>query len=671
MAFRSKAHWTAVLAIGLPLVISGCAQTGSSDYAGSKPSAAPNVNSMTLAQKLRDDGNHANAAIMYQQAVTADPSNAEAWIGLGDSQLKTGAFPQAEGAFMRALQLQPNNTRALHGLAKARILKGEPQFATAQLEKVIQIDPSDIKAINTLAVTQDALGQHKAAQGNYRKVLKLDPQNQSAKNNLALSLALTGDRKESIKLLEEIGQSASSSEISKRNLALIYAADGRTDEAMQIARASGTPGTIQQVAAIHGADGEAEKSAALKRALGIELRGAQFVAPNQQMAVVSPIDDTQYTEGLVNITTNTPSSTQAQQPPSIITLKTTNGGSSTTVATKSKSAGKIEDEAWADDWNEELVDAADIGEQPVTEPPAQTAGVTETAEPLPVAPTVDAGADTIGPSQGAAAESTTKYKVSPPVATVETAKNETPTDGKPSQMAGATADATQKPATTGQASPAPSNQTSPQLAAASSTITATDKTPSAGVTAAQTPTPKETSPAVDTTKAGATTATSATNGSTTPTDRSIAVAALPTVEKTPATPVVSNVTTGAPKKLTTENGTTDKGTTVTEQKVNAAKIYTVQIASFRKEDEALASWKMLTTEQGDLIASLPHNVEKADLGKEKGIYYRLQAGNFTDAKDAKSLCSSLQKRSIECMVVEVKQANLGAASAASQPTTVQ
>ncbi len=121
-----------------------------------------------------------------------------------------------------------------------------------------------------------------------------------------------------------------------------------------------------------------------------------------------------------------------------------------------------------------------------------------------------------------------------------------------------------------------------------------------------------------------------------------------------------------PKQLTTANGTP-----ITEQSVNAAKIYTVQIASFRKETEAAASWQMLTTEQKDLFAALPHNVEKADLGKDKGIYYRLQAGSFADMKEAKSLCNTLKKRSIECMVVEAKQMSMNNSPAASSTTSIQ
>jgi cell division septation protein DedD len=133
----------------------------------------------------------------------------------------------------------------------------------------------------------------------------------------------------------------------------------------------------------------------------------------------------------------------------------------------------------------------------------------------------------------------------------------------------------------------------------------------------------------------------------------------------PAAPA-STESKSEPKQLATADGTP-----ISEQSVNAAKIYTVQVASFRKETEAAASWQMLTTEQKDLFAALPHNVEKADLGKDKGIYYRLQAGSFVDMKEAQSLCNSLKKRSIECMVVEAKQMSMNNSSPASSTTSVQ
>jgi Flp pilus assembly protein TadD len=107
----------------------------------------------------------------------------------------------------------------------------------------------------------------------------------------------------------------------------------------------------------------------------------------------------------------------------------------------------------------------------------------------------------------------------------------------------------------------------------------------------------------------------------------------------------------APEAATT-TVTASTSPAVTTTQVAVAKVYTVQLASYRSEAEATAGWQTLTTEQNDLLAKLPHAVAKADLGADKGIYYRLQAGSFSDRQAAKALCSDLQTRSIDCMVVE-------------------
>jgi Flp pilus assembly protein TadD len=651
MPFRSKAHWTAILAIGLPLIVSGCAQTGNPDYPGS-PTAAEsgNVDAMGLAQKLERDGNYANAASIYQQVATAEPQNIDALLGIGDCYLAIGSLDYAALGYARALEVNPNNTRALRGLASARMMKGEPQFAVAHLEKAIQIDGSDTKALNTLGVTKDMLGKHNEAQAAYRRVLQISPGNYSAKNNLALSLALTGNHAESIKLLEEIGSSTKSTPITKQNLALVYAAAGRSDDAMRMAHSGATAGTVQQVAALENAESNEDKAILLRRAFGIEFKGTQFVAPNQQIAVVTGIpEQTPYTDNVVNITT-----VPQTQAPSIINVRTNVPGSTPSTAATTASKGKVADEDWADDWNEELVDAADIAALPDT-PPSSTAA-DDGSEPLPAAP--------------ASASTTAQTSIAEPIKAepvkAEPVKAETP-ETLPMASAGPVNDT---PATN-TAAPVQTAENKDRAAGAIATpSTASTGTPVTATATLATSTPQNNSRADRETPAATpvvkteSTSTSAT----TKAEPTVQVAALPPAgsEKAKSTDTASTEIKSEPKKLTTDNGTP-----ITEQSVNAAKIYTVQIASFRKETEAAASWQMLTTEQKDLFAALPHNVEKADLGKDKGIYYRLQAGSFVDMKDAKSLCASLKKRSIECMVVEVKQVSMNNASTAPSATSVQ
>ncbi len=636
MPFPSKAHWTAILAIGLPLIISGCAQTqtGSQEYVGSPSATVPSdVNAMTLAQKLEQDGNYANAVGIFQQVAAAEPQNIDALLGIGDCYLALGALDNAALGYARALEINPNSSRALRGLGSARMMKGEPQFAIAHLEKAVQIDGSDTKSMNTLGVTKDMLGKHTEAQAVYRRVLQIDHGNYSAKNNLALSLALTGNHAESIKLLEEIASSTKSTPITKQNLALVYAAAGRSQDAMMTARAGATAGTMQQVAALEQAESNEDKAVLLRRAFGIEFKGTQFVAASQQIAVVTGIEEpSPYTDGVVNIQTGQQSQAPQTQAPTIINVKTNVPGSTAATTTTTASKGKVADEDWADDWNEELVDAADIAALPDT--PATTT-VDAGNEPLPAAPATTAT----------------------PAAT-STAKAETP-ETLPMASAGPVNDTHDDTASVPQQVAASTVQPTAPVTATASLATSSDRE-SDSMTARETP---AATPVVKTETASATT-----------TGSSVQIAALPPAEteKPKATNTATTLATASseaksePKQLTTANGTP-----ITEQTVNSAKIYTVQIASFRKETEAAASWQMLTTEQKDLFAALPHNVEKADLGKDKGIYYRLQAGSFADMKEAKSLCNTLKKRSIECMVVEAKQMSMNNSPAASSTTSIQ
>jgi cell division septation protein DedD len=79
--------------------------------------------------------------------------------------------------------------------------------------------------------------------------------------------------------------------------------------------------------------------------------------------------------------------------------------------------------------------------------------------------------------------------------------------------------------------------------------------------------------------------------------------------------------------------------------------YLVQIASFRKIDDADAAWRRLIKKHGDLLSDFTARVERADLGAELGIYYRLRVGPMAGEAAAKSLCGKLKARNIDCLVV--------------------
>jgi hypothetical protein len=78
--------------------------------------------------------------------------------------------------------------------------------------------------------------------------------------------------------------------------------------------------------------------------------------------------------------------------------------------------------------------------------------------------------------------------------------------------------------------------------------------------------------------------------------------------------------------------------------------FRIQIAALRSEASAEDYWQRSSTKRPDLMASLSHYIVQADVG-DRGLYYRLQLGNFEQRSAALSLCQDLQQTGLSCFVV--------------------
>ena len=78
-----------------------------------------------------------------------------------------------------------------------------------------------------------------------------------------------------------------------------------------------------------------------------------------------------------------------------------------------------------------------------------------------------------------------------------------------------------------------------------------------------------------------------------------------------------------------------------------AATYVVQLGSFKTVEEAEAQWSRLKKEPA--LASLPHQLEEADLG-QKGVWHRLLVTGGSDRKSAATLCDQLTAAGQPCLV---------------------
>lgn len=78
--------------------------------------------------------------------------------------------------------------------------------------------------------------------------------------------------------------------------------------------------------------------------------------------------------------------------------------------------------------------------------------------------------------------------------------------------------------------------------------------------------------------------------------------------------------------------------------------FKIQLGAFRTTAEAEAAWSKIKARFPNELGRLNQLMERADLG-DKGIFYRLQAGPFSERAAAASVCDSLKAQSQACVIV--------------------
>jgi cell division septation protein DedD len=90
--------------------------------------------------------------------------------------------------------------------------------------------------------------------------------------------------------------------------------------------------------------------------------------------------------------------------------------------------------------------------------------------------------------------------------------------------------------------------------------------------------------------------------------------------------------------------------------VDPAGAFAVQLASLASEAEASQIGDILKSKHPDLLGRFDLLVRRADLGAEKGVWYRVLAGPFAARDAATQLCSRLRAapNRADCLVVSIK-----------------
>lgn len=166
-------------------------------------------------KKLYGQGQYGLSLQRFQQAIAANPNDADAYYNMGAAYHQLGRqtrnqayLSQAEALYLQSLQRDPNHIDSHRGRAVllaetgrtqqaleslkgwvmqnqqssdarvelARFLQeqGDPQTARVQLEQAVQIDPNNTRALNALGYLREQAGDYAQAMQNYQRSLALN-----------------------------------------------------------------------------------------------------------------------------------------------------------------------------------------------------------------------------------------------------------------------------------------------------------------------------------------------------------------------------------------------------------------------------------------------------------------------------------------------------------------
>jgi tetratricopeptide (TPR) repeat protein len=150
----------------------------------------PSASDFLLAGKRAEEANRLTDAVTaYQQAATADPALAQAYVNLIAVYGKLARFAEAESSFRAAVTADPNIPEAYYNYALLLVATERRAEAESNFAKAITLNPNYADALNNFGTLLKARGEAAAAEAKFRAALSAQPQHPEANLNLARLLS--------------------------------------------------------------------------------------------------------------------------------------------------------------------------------------------------------------------------------------------------------------------------------------------------------------------------------------------------------------------------------------------------------------------------------------------------------------------------------------------------
>lgn len=172
------------------------------------------------------------AASAYKRILNAEPENGDATLGLAETMLAAGNYPEALGYYRALGGKQAFRARALQGEGIALLALGQSQQSVESLRQAVAADATLWRAWNALGRTLDIQGKHDEAKVAYDRALAIEPGAPAVLNNRGVSAMLAGRYADAERDLRAAMEKDRELDRARSNLRLVLAWQGKYGEAL-------------------------------------------------------------------------------------------------------------------------------------------------------------------------------------------------------------------------------------------------------------------------------------------------------------------------------------------------------------------------------------------------------------------------------------------------------
>ena len=158
---------------------------------------------VTEGNQFLQQGNYAEAALRYEQAVRLEPGDEDLHYNLGIALAKLGKTEEAKKHYAEALQLFPDHGDAHNNFGNLLMLENKPAEGTDHFREAVRVMPDNASFHNNLGTALGLQGKAAEALGEFAQAVKLKTNYVEARVNLANACLAEGRVDEALAQLNE------------------------------------------------------------------------------------------------------------------------------------------------------------------------------------------------------------------------------------------------------------------------------------------------------------------------------------------------------------------------------------------------------------------------------------------------------------------------------------